>query len=113
MAGGVPWASERGTVRWVRAHGRRMFPQMLERSAFNERVRKLWGAFIILQQVVGEWFGWLTPKNTLTHRVLDTPSTTPYSAKPDCAHPTRPFSASHHSLPIGPAHAAGRTKDNY
>jgi hypothetical protein len=50
---GVPWASERGTVRWVRTHGRRMFPQMLERSAFNERVRWLWGAFIILQQVVG------------------------------------------------------------
>jgi hypothetical protein len=52
---GVPWQSERGVVRWVRAHGRGMFPQMLERRAFNERVRWLWGAFIILQQVVGEW----------------------------------------------------------
>src|SRR5260221_6320658 len=51
---GVPWDSERGVVRWVNKHGRGMFPQMLKRSAFNERVRWLWGAFIILQQVVGE-----------------------------------------------------------
>jgi len=51
---GVPWDSERSVVRWVRAHGKSLFPAMLERSAFNERVRWLWGAFIILQQVVGE-----------------------------------------------------------
>ena len=52
---GVPWTSERGVVRWVRAHGRGLFPTMLERSAFNVRVRWLWGAFILLQQVVGAW----------------------------------------------------------
>jgi hypothetical protein len=52
---GVPWDSERSVVRWVNAHGRGMFPQMLQRSAFNARVRWLWGAFIILQQVVGAW----------------------------------------------------------
>jgi len=52
---GVPWASERGVVRWVRGHGLGMFPQMLARRGFNERVRWLWGAFIVMQQVVGEW----------------------------------------------------------
>jgi hypothetical protein len=52
---GVPWDSERGVVRWINAHGRGMFPKMLERSAFNRRVRWLWGAFILLQQEVGAW----------------------------------------------------------
>jgi len=52
---GVPWASERGVVRWVKAHGQGLFPQMIGRSAFNARVRWLWGAFIILQQRVGMW----------------------------------------------------------
>jgi len=52
---GVPWQSERGIVRWVKAHGRGLFPKMIGRSAFNERVRWLWGAFIIVQQVVGDW----------------------------------------------------------
>ncbi len=52
---GVPWQSERGVVRWVNRHGRGLFPQMLQRSAFNARVRWLWGAFILLHQVVGEW----------------------------------------------------------
>ena len=51
---GVPWASERGVVRWMQIHGRGMFPQMLCRSAFNERVRNLWGAFILLHQVVAQ-----------------------------------------------------------
>jgi hypothetical protein len=36
---GVPWASERGVVRWVNEHGRGLFPTMIARSAFNERVR--------------------------------------------------------------------------
>jgi hypothetical protein len=52
---GVPWQSERGVVRWVNQHGRALFPQRLQRSAFNERVRWLWGAFIRLHQIVGEW----------------------------------------------------------
>lgn len=51
---GVPWASERGLVRYINAHCRDMFPTMVQRSAFNERVRRLWGAFIVLQQVVAE-----------------------------------------------------------
>ena len=52
---GVAWDSERGVVRWVNKHGRAMFPNMVERSAFNERVRRLWGALIMIQQMVGEW----------------------------------------------------------
>jgi hypothetical protein len=50
---GVAWDSERSLVRWMNAHGRKLFPHMLQRSAFNARVRWLWGAFIILQQVIG------------------------------------------------------------
>lgn len=51
---GVPWQSERGVVRYMQQHGRGWFPTMLERSAFNERVRHLWLAFVQLQQVVAE-----------------------------------------------------------
>lgn len=51
---GVPWQSERGLVRYMQSYGRGMFPTMLERSGFNRRVRYLWGAFILLQQAVGE-----------------------------------------------------------
>ena len=51
---GVPWQSERGLVRYMQAHGRGMFPTMLRKSGFNARVRELWGAFILLQQAVGE-----------------------------------------------------------
>ena len=49
---GVPWQSERGVVRYMQQHGRGWFPTMLGRSAFNERVRLLWGAFVQLQQIV-------------------------------------------------------------
>lgn len=52
---GVPWQSERGVVRYMHKHGRHWFPNMLQRSAFNERVRKLWVAFICLQQQVAVW----------------------------------------------------------
>jgi len=52
---GVSWRSERGVVRWMQEHGRGWFPTMLGRSAFNARVRELWGLFIRLQQVVGTW----------------------------------------------------------
>jgi hypothetical protein len=51
---GVPWQSERGLVRWMQAHGRGMFPKMIGRSAFNARVRWLWGAFIYLQEALVE-----------------------------------------------------------
>src|SRR6516164_7692544 len=52
---GVSWRSERGVVRWMQTNGRGWFPQMIARSAFNRRVRALWGLFIALQQEVGEW----------------------------------------------------------
>jgi hypothetical protein len=48
---GVPWQSERGLVPYLHAHGRGWFPGMLQRSAFNLRVRQLWGALVQLQQV--------------------------------------------------------------
>jgi hypothetical protein len=51
---GVTWRSERGVVRWMQAHGRGWFPKMIGRSAFNERVRTLWGLFIRLQAAVGD-----------------------------------------------------------
>lgn len=51
---GVPWRSERELVRYVHAHLLELFPTMLKRSAFNERARRLWGAFIVLQQTVAE-----------------------------------------------------------
>jgi hypothetical protein len=54
---GVPWQSERGVVRYLQAHGRGWFPHMLKRSGFNERVRKLWGALVQLQQAAAEWLG--------------------------------------------------------
>ena len=50
---GVPWQSERGLVRYIHANGRGMFPHMLGKSGFNQRVRHLWGAFILLQQAMG------------------------------------------------------------
>jgi len=54
---GVPWQSERGVVRYLQAHGRGLFPQMLERSAFNRRVRHLWNMFILLQQATAQQLG--------------------------------------------------------
>lgn len=50
---GAPWQSERGVVRYIRAHYRHIFPQMLKRSAFNRRVRNLYGVFLRLQDYVG------------------------------------------------------------
>lgn len=47
---GVPWRSERGLLRYMDMHGRGWFPQQLKHSAFNERVRHLWTAFVCLQQ---------------------------------------------------------------
>lgn len=54
---GVPWQSERGVVRYMQHHGRSWFPKMLARSAFNERVRHLWLAFVQLQQLVAANLG--------------------------------------------------------
>lgn len=52
---GVPWQTERSLVRYMNTHGRHWFPQMLQRSAFNERVRSLWAAVVVLQQEVAGW----------------------------------------------------------
>ena len=49
---GVPWQSERGLVRYMNKHGRKLFPDMIERSAFNERVRYLWAVLVRLQQIM-------------------------------------------------------------
>jgi hypothetical protein len=51
---GVPWQSERGIVRYLQTHGQQWFPQLLQRSRFNERVRLLWGALVRLQQVLAQ-----------------------------------------------------------
>ncbi len=52
---GVPWRSERGLVRFMQTRGRGWFPNMLQRSQFNARVRLLWAVFIRLQQRVAKW----------------------------------------------------------
>ncbi len=49
---GVPWQSERGFVRYALAHLRGYFPGMTTQSAFNRRLRRLWGAFLLLQQAL-------------------------------------------------------------
>lgn len=51
---GVPWKSERGLLRYVRKHLRPLFPIVLTQSAFNRRLRRLWGAFILLQEAVAQ-----------------------------------------------------------
>jgi hypothetical protein len=51
---GVPWKSERGIMRYVRKHLGHLFPTVLTQSAFNRRLRRLWGAFILLQDAVAE-----------------------------------------------------------
>ena len=54
---GVAWQSERGLVRYIQQHGREMFPHMLQVSAFNQRVRHLFGVLVRLQQTVASWLG--------------------------------------------------------
>jgi hypothetical protein len=49
---GVPWKTERGFVRYALKHLRAFLPQMTSQSAFNRRLRRLWGAFILMQQAV-------------------------------------------------------------
>lgn len=52
---GVPWQSERGVVRYMLEHGCNWFPNMLNRSQFNQRVRNLWAALVWLQQHAANW----------------------------------------------------------
>jgi transposase len=49
---GVPWQSERGFVRYALRHLRPLFPAMTSQSAFNRRLRRLWGAYILIQQAL-------------------------------------------------------------
>jgi transposase len=51
---GVPWKTERHFVRYALKHLRRLFPGMTSQSAFNRRLRRLWGAYIVIQQAVAE-----------------------------------------------------------
>ena len=41
-------------MRYVRKHLRHLFPTLLTQSAFNRRLRRLWGAFILIQDAVAE-----------------------------------------------------------
>jgi hypothetical protein len=56
---GVPWKTERGFVRYALKHLRPFFPGMTSQSAFNRRLRRLWGAYILIQQAVADqlWSG--------------------------------------------------------
>lgn len=49
---GVPWQSERGLRRYVHKHLRPLCPTVRSQSAFNRRLRRLWGACIVLQEAV-------------------------------------------------------------
>jgi hypothetical protein len=51
---GVPWKTERGCLRYVRKHLHPLFPRLTSQSAFNRRLRRLWGGFILLQQAVAQ-----------------------------------------------------------
>jgi hypothetical protein len=51
---GVPWKTERGFVRYALKHLRPFFPGMTSQSAFNRRLRRLWGAYILIQQAIAD-----------------------------------------------------------
>jgi transposase len=51
---GVPWKTERQFVRYALAHLRPLFPGMTSQSAFNRRLRRVWGAFILIQQALAQ-----------------------------------------------------------
>jgi hypothetical protein len=53
---GVPWKTERGLLRYVRKPLGYLFPHVLSQSAFNRRLRRLWGAFIMMQNTVAAQF---------------------------------------------------------
>ena len=44
--------SERGIMRYVRKHLWHLFPTLLTQSAFNRRLRRLWGAFLLIQDAI-------------------------------------------------------------
>jgi hypothetical protein len=54
---GLPWKSERGFLRYAHKHLRPLFPGLITQSAFNRRLRRLWGALLWLQAAVAEELG--------------------------------------------------------
>ena len=54
---GVPWKTARGVRRSVPKHRGHLLPVLLSQSAFNRRLRRLWGAFILRQDAVAEPLG--------------------------------------------------------
>src|SRR5512143_2321739 len=51
---GVPWQSERSSVRYALKYLRSYFPGMTSQSAFNRRLRRLWGGFILIMQAISQ-----------------------------------------------------------
>ncbi len=64
--GSVPWQSERGMLRYMREHGLKWFPNLLEQSQFNQRARQVWPALVLLQQELGDMLA-----NNATYEVVD------------------------------------------
>jgi hypothetical protein len=54
---GVPWKSERGFLRYAHKHLRHLFPGLTTQSAFNRRLRRLWGALLWLEEAVAQELG--------------------------------------------------------
>jgi hypothetical protein len=54
---GVPWKSERGFLRYAHKYFRPLFPGLTTQTAFNRRLRRLWGAFLLLQEAVAQELG--------------------------------------------------------
>ena len=51
---GVPWKSACGIMRYVRKYRRHVFPTMLTQRALTRRLRRLQGAFILIQDAVAD-----------------------------------------------------------
>lgn len=49
---GVPWTSERGLLRSGRKHLRDLCPMLRSPRACNRRLRRLWGACMVIQDAV-------------------------------------------------------------
>ena len=63
---GVPWRSERGMLRYMRKHGLKWFPTLLQQSQFNQRARQVWPALVLLQQALGHMLA-----SDATYEVVD------------------------------------------
>jgi hypothetical protein len=54
---GVPWKTERGVLRSVCTHLGSVLPTLRSQSAFTRRLRRLWGACMLLQNAVADQLG--------------------------------------------------------